>query len=302
MDALKNLKNQAVSGFNQVRNYDYNKTIQDTLAPINDAYTSFKNIWNSFFFTDKVGLLHTKYDETGNVVKDKEGRTIKELFNFDIRKQETLKLSADITDYVVEDNSTVNNNITLKPEIFTFTGTIGDNVIKAPKRTKVSSFVQKKLNPLTALSPKLTTQAQQYLDTFNKISAQADSIVNSVGGALDYMTNLAKEIEPNQKKQVATLIMLFKKRELMTAATDFYALNNVVIQDLSINSVEETTGKIEITMTLKHINFATRLLVQKKQGDGRNAIQTSEVVNKGKTTGKELDKSFLLKTGEFIFQ
>ena len=79
--------------------------------------------------------------------------------------------------YGLENNSTIQNHIVLQPLTITLTGEIGEKVKKARRKNIVSSYIQDKLNPISAFNSEFTTKAQQYINTFNDIVEKIDERV-----------------------------------------------------------------------------------------------------------------------------
>ena len=80
-------------------------------------------------------------------------------FVFDIPDEAKVTLSADITDHWVEDNTTVNDQIAIKPDMIALSGFVGElpyifpgNVINSVEGVAQSTFaeiVEEKLHPKT---------------------------------------------------------------------------------------------------------------------------------------------------------
>lgn len=206
---------------------------------------------------------------------------------FHLRKKEALKLQSSITDYVLENNSSVQNSITLKPIEITLTGVFGENVIKTPRPKNVTKFLQSKLNPLSDFIPQLSVKAQQYLNKVNNSLEKVDNIVQKIGTGLDWLTNLTKNVEPKQKKACLEIMTMWMSRQILTIQTDFIVLKNMVIQSVDFSQNEETTGKSECTISFKQLNFANTIITQSSAPVRQTMLDNTD---KGKTPGSRVSQ------------
>lgn len=251
----------------------YNKTIKQTWEEASSQYDDVKEAWDKIYITP-----------------DKTDLGLDATFEFSIRKSESIRLQSTISDYVSEGNENIQSNITLQPLEFTITGSIGENVIKAPRLSKVSKVLQERLNPLALFNANMTTQAQQYLNKFNDVLENIDNVIDKVGSAFDYVNNFTKNIELNQNKTFLMLMTLWKSRSLLTVKSDFYTANNMAIQSIDFTQGEETRDKSECSITLKQMTFTT---IKTKRVSGTMAKKLNDT-KKGKTEGK--DASILTRT------
>ena len=271
MDSIKNYTSSLGNTFNQysnqAKNYVYNnKYTQKAKEITKSANRDFQELEETY---KKIFIKSNKPQMGG--------------LEFHIRKKEALKLQSSITDYVLENNSSVQNAITLKPIEITLTGVFGENVIKAPRTKNTTKFLQSKLNPIAMFSPDLSVQAQQYLNKVNNTLEKVDDIIQKIGSGLDYLTNLTKNVEPKQKKACLQLMTMWMSRQIITIQTDFIVLKNMVIQSVDFSQGEETTDKSECTISFKQLTFTDTIAVQSSAPVRQTMLDN---INKGKTPGK----------------
>lgn len=246
-------------------NYKFNQTVNEISNEVKENFSKIEEQYKKIFITSNSPQING--------------------FEFDIRKKETLKLQSSITDYVLENNSSVQNAITLKPLEITLTGVFGENVIKQPKVKQLEKTLQSKLNPLAMFNSNMTVQAQQYLNKFNAIAEQVENVVDTIGSAIDYVKNLTKTLTSKQQQAYMNLMTMWITRQSLTIQTDFYTADNMYIQSVDFSQGEETTGKSECTISFKQLTF-TEIKAQKVTTRQRQKMLHD--VNKGKTPGKSV--------------
>lgn len=256
----------------------YNQSVEKIASSTNENLNDINEAWQRVFIEIPDDFTFTTIDAT------KQGYGKISGLEFDIRKREAVKLQSAITDYVLENNSSIQSAITLKPIEISLTGVFGENVIKAPKINKVSKALQSRLNPLAMFVPDLTVQAQQYLNKFNSIVEKIDDVVNTIGSGIDYIQNLAEQAKSKQEKAFYILRILWMTRQLITIKTDFCVLENMAIQSVDFSQGEETRGKSECTISLKQLTFGE--IKREKLSEERRKKQLEEA-NKGKTQGRD---------------
>lgn len=257
---------------NTIKNYNYKQKYDATAGQVVNAvggpYYKFKQIFDKLF-------IESDIEGIGNIT-------------FDLEKKESLKLQSTITDYTLENQEPTQNHIVLKPIEITFTGCFSENTIKAPKKTKINQVLQSKLNPLATFTPNLTIQAQQYLNKLDTLAQKVNNIVDKIGTGIEYIYNLTKTLPTQQAKQCMNLMTLWKSRTSVVVKTKFITLENMVIQDVSIEGPEETRDKIDVVVTLKQITFTNVKTVKKTAKLRSNQTNT---VDKGKTQGKVVSQA-----------
>ena len=204
-----------------------------------------------------------------------------EVYIFDPRGDEDVVLESEITDNWVEDNSTMQDHIGLKPMTITLTGYVGE--LKTTPKTKAQAIAETAstiTQALTPLMPTLTTQSQ-YI--FNR-AEETYNIYNKANKTVDRIENTLKESPvpdeaSNQQQAFGRFYEMWKTRQLSTVYTPFGAFNSMAIEKVSAKQSEDGVYISEFSVTFKQIRIAKTIYVQK-----RNAGRT------GKTLSKEVDK------------
>lgn len=258
---------------NTIKNFNYKDTLATSYKSVNSEFDKLKKAYDEIFITD--------VDEING-------------FTFNIRKTESLKLSSEATDYVIENNTKVQNHITQKPITITLTGEIGEVFIKTPKQIKDIKVLPSKLTPLTGILPPLTIKAQEYLLQMNKVVEKIDDTIKKTDSLFEYINNFTKTAISEQNKAFEKLFTVWKANQLLKIKTEFCSLDNCVITDINFTQGENTKYKSEIAITLKQLTFSNSQQIIRR--DGRNAIQASPVVNHGRTKGISIASAITDKT------
>lgn len=207
-------------------------------------------------------------------------------FVFDYEGENSVSLESDITDHYVEDNSAINDQIALKPEMVTVHGYIGELNDIAPALLKPLKTIADKLAVLSAYTPQLSITAQliyneafQLYQTASLALASAVSVWNAVGGGGNPAQN---------KQQVAfqKLYGYYRNRTLFTVQTPWCTFKNMAIKSIRAVQDETTNVVTDFEITFKIMRFAqasTTDLALTFQGRLQN--QASLGVNTGSSTG-----------------
>lgn len=217
---------------------------------------------------------------------------ISEAFQFDVVQSDSLTLSSNSTDYLVENGSNIQDNVTLNPITFTVSGLVAELVFKQPKKLKGTNYVQSRFNQLSGIAPQLTTSAQQYLDKANNVANQVQSVVDKANGALDLVSNFfSSDGNTKQVRACARLETLWKARTPFTVRTSWITYKNCIIQNLNF-SHSESADASHVSATIKVMNFSIPA-VTLKSTIGRRTSQISSLKNLGKDNGKTVNQSQL---------
>lgn len=190
---------------------------------------------------------------------------------FHYEGEQTALLESDITDHFVEDNTAVQDQIALKPEIITTHGFIGELNDVAPLVLKPLQFVADKLTAVTAYEPELTTTAQlAYTNAFFLYQVGA-SALNSAVSAWNSISGLAGQsvineqgltLQANQSKQQSAFQQFYgywRSRTLFTVQTPWAIFQNMAIQRLRAIQDAETNVITDFEVSFKMIRKASTL-------------------------------------------
>lgn len=217
--------------------------------------------------------------------------------SFDIFEEQSIELSADVTDHYTEQNFAVQDNIANKPLVCTLRGFVAEQV--AERAEPKGEFVElaKRLTTIVSYVPVVTQQARQ---VNNLLTGQKEDkkklLDDSIGTGVD-LFKAFKELNPPKTKQAKAynfLKALYDAKQLVGVDTPFGFLKNMAIQNIVIRQ-GTNSFQSDLSVTLKQIRFATTKLVEfdSNQYQNRTNNQRAEVKNKGKVEGKKVDRSIL---------
>lgn len=210
---------------------------------------------------------------------------------------ETMTLTADVTDYYVENNIAYQEHIALKPKVFVVSGEIGE-LTWFRKDQDESVFwgseqfgaVVQKLTPVVAFVPPIAKQATAIQDKALKIMDLIDSFDNFANRVLNLLSD--DSVNTEQKKSYKYLMALWQRRVPINIRTPYGKIENYVIQSVEFTQPDRTSDKSQVKISFKEFKtvIEKRAKVDKKKLQGRRSAQQAKKQNKGTTTGATMDK------------
>lgn len=187
-------------------------------------------------------------------------------FVFDVEGDSTINLSTEITDHYLEDNSSVQDHISIRPKRVILKRYVGELVFQPDQNLngKVQSTVQK-LTALSQFLPTLSKGAEQIFSlkaedlSFNKLRDSINSkTVNQLTDYWAFGKNLLGQ-ESRQQQAYAYLKSLMEQRILVSLQTPFEFVNNMAIESIVAIQPEGSKYISDFTIVLKQIRFAQLL-------------------------------------------
>lgn len=203
-------------------------------------------------------------------------------FLFDIPGDDEVELETDITDHFLEDNTAVQDQASLKPEIVRVKGFVAEVVAVKQVNQSVSATADP-LPDNPAFVPVLTPGAAQAQATSQALSTAQTAAVTAGKSLWGYFQQQAAQ-QPNQTKQsivFAYFYQLWKSRQLFSVETPNGFWDNMIIQSCKMVQTEETKDKSELAITFKKIRTSTPVTVVAGQLAGRAALEASPTSNNG---------------------
>lgn len=263
------------------------------LSSLTSAMTAAVTLSNLVLVTPQKNVGYQPQDENGFA----EGTTL--LFHFE--DEQMVNLESDITDHYVEDNTVVNDQIALKPEIVTVTGLIGELNNVSPSALSVLKIAAEKLTLVSAYTPELSVtalrvynlaeqayntaalvkkNAVQLWKTLNKLDAGAATI-----GSTGLESGAVDESQTLQQIYFQQFYGHWRNRKLFTVQTPWAIFKNMAIQSLRAIQAEGTQVVTSFEITFKMLRFATtqleQILYSENSSSGRAGQQKSSAVNLG---------------------
>jgi hypothetical protein len=215
-------------------------------------------------------------------------------FVFDIEEDASITLSNDITDHFTEDNTTIQDQIAIKPKRVVLKNFIGEltDIVQGEFQAQAQRVIQK-LTILSALLPAITASTEQSMDAIDGAKRTEnfgiDSIADASGGFLNLFA-LTKNLLPPVTKQEQTYLYLKALRDqkiLVGLQTPFEFMPNMAIETIVAKQDGTTRFVSDFTITLKEIRFAqvqTRALTQSE----KRGLQSKKPVNQNKIAGTDV--------------
>lgn len=202
------------------------------------------------------------------------------LFNF--YGEQTVLLESDITDHFVEDNTALQDQIALRPEIITGQGFIAELTDIAPAALKPLSIAADKLLVVSAYVPSLSIAAILAYNT----ALQAYQVAQlAKGAAVSAWNTLSGSGQVQTKQQIAfqQFYGYWKQRRLFTVQTPWAIFQNCSLKSLRAIQDGDTRTVTDFDVSFKPINFAktsTVTLAQFLQNRAKNqALEGAPVSN-----------------------
>lgn len=215
---------------------------------------------------------------------------------FNYEGEQTVILESDITDHYVEDNTAVQDQIALRPEIITTHGFIGELNDIAPIPLQVLQTAASKLTVVSAYLPVLSVTALLAYTEATLAYEVAASAVNSAvsawssinGGSGSTVLNLSSSISTSalQSKQAVYFQQFYaywKNRVLFTVQTPWGIFANCAIKTLRAIQDETTNVITDFDVSFKVMRFAQTIVTTGNQ-QGRLNSQASPLSNGGTST------------------
>lgn len=186
---------------------------------------------------------------------------------FSQRKNENIKLDSDITDYYIEDNTSRQDNISIKPVTFTLTGLVAEKSMESTEGTlaEMSGFsnLTNSLGGVTSLLPPIP------LNVLTNIVVQAQARLqqfeSQVLGALSGLNKLKNLITGEKEEKTPTaqetafqfFYSAWQARTLFRVETPYSVFKNCAITNISFKQPENTVSYSELSISFKVMRFAS---------------------------------------------
>lgn len=188
---------------------------------------------------------------------------------FHYEGEQTVNCQSDITDHYIEDNTAIQDNITLKPELITTHGFIGDvNNVPPNKILSLAQQAAYALLSVEAYVPQLTATA---ILAYNEATFLAETALNAANAAVAGLNSIAGNngesvidgnslsLAANQSPQQTYFQQFYaywRTRTLFTVQTPWAVFQNCAIQSLRAIQDETTRTITDFEVTFKLLRFA----------------------------------------------
>ena len=213
---------------------------------------------------------------------------------FHYEGEQTVMIESDITDHYVENNTSIQDQVALRPEMITTQGFIGELNDIAPAALQPLQTIADKLTIINAYTPVLSTTALiAYNEAFQAYQLGANAVGSAVAawssltgtGGESVIGSTGIQTQPNQNKQQTAIQQFYgywRNRTLFTVQTPWAVFQNMAIQSLKAIQDEKTNIITDFEVSFKMIRFAsTTAVTLPTTQQGRLQNQSSPLVNNG---------------------
>ncbi len=214
-------------------------------------------------------------------------------FLFHYEGEQTVTIESDITDHYIEDNTAIQDQIALKPEIITTHGFIGELNDVTPFGLQTLKLAANKLTAIGAYTPGLTLTALiAYSEAFllYQVAANAASAaiaawtsVTGTGGD-SVIGNNGIKVSNNQNRQQTAFQQFYgywRKRTLFTVQTPWAIFQNMAIN--SLRAIQDAETRVITDFEIKFKMIRTAVV--------KNSITATSVDGQLKSQAAPLDNS-----------
>lgn len=220
-------------------------------------------------------------------------------FLFDIVGPEDLNLDSDITDHYVEDNTSIQDHIALRPERFTVKGYAGEISDLFPSGVSIAMSIVEKVAVLATMAPQFAAQAEQLYAQIANRNASLSQLINTATSVYDIF---AQAVTTATRQQAAFnyFYSLWLARTLCTVETPWNVFTDMAIEAVRGHQGEDNKNISEFSVTFKKVrkvSIAVSAGLTVTRYAGRASELASSLVSQGVVSGKTTDPSLVIGTG-----
>lgn len=258
--------------------------------------TEITNRFNGSSITEKFGAVKDHIKEYFLMGDTEDGLVDLKL---DIVGEETLSADCDVTDHYVESNIAYQDQISLKPKIYTISGEIGELVwYQKDSASQMLGQVAQRLEGVISFLPISSRSFTQFKTKAMKALQWVDTASNALSKVSNLFSDSFTDSEGNDKSRSVSnqeqayeyLVMFRDYRQLLTVKTPWGILQNYVITNMQFTQPKETKDKSYISITLKEFRETSlgdpvKFDMNKYQGNA--AFENQPKIDNGKTSGED---------------
>lgn len=252
-----------------------------------DSWTDLTNRFNhGSFGSDQLTALKDHIKEYFIVGQGTEGIANLRL---DIVGDETLTVESDVTDHYVESNQAYQDQISLKPKIYTINGEVGELVwYQKDSASQIFGQVAQRLEGVVSFLPIRSRSFTQMKKTVMQAAQWVDTASNAVSKLSNLMSDSFGTVT-HQQQAYNELLAMRDGRSPLTIQTPWGILKDYVITSLKLTQPKETKDKSIISITFKEFRTTSVSTVKfNPEKFQRNAgIENQPKVDNGKTEGED---------------
>lgn len=202
------------------------------------------------------------------------------LFHFE--GEQTFSFQSEITDYSAQDNTSIQDHISLAPVEVTTKGFIGELTDVPPNRIlAIAKIAATKLTSVAGYLPSLSLTA---LIAYNEAAFAYAMIENTFNTAVDTFDSIAtggaKAAQNKQQTFFHRIYDYWQKRRLFTIQTPWQVMPDMAIKSVRVLQEADTDSVSTFEVTFKKMNFVSSVQLS-QTSDNRQSQATAALVNGG---------------------
>lgn len=176
-------------------------------------------------------------------------------FIFDIIGVEEMMLESEITDHYTEDNTSIQDQIALRPERFMLSGLVGE-ISNQPVSPFTSVLTQlQSFGAPSALIAAFSPQAAQVYDGLTNIANNGQNIINQAANIYTLFSDLSTTTN-KQTNAFQYFYALWQGRQLCEIETPWGIFENMAIESVRAKQDDNTRQISDFAVTFKRMRFA----------------------------------------------
>ena len=228
---------------------------------------------------------------------------------FNYEGEQTATMTSDVTDHFIENNTAIQDQVALKPNVITTHGFVGELNDIFPGIPQTFNELESKLVTISSYTPQLSltallalqTAQQAYqvvsnlaksaVSTYASINGQGQqSVINGSGISNSNPALINNLTQTQQQIYFAQFYGYWSNRTLFTVQTPWAVFQDMIIQSLHVIQDETTNTVSDFNVTFKQLRFAASQTISTSSDptsfdnaftDGQLNQQSSSEVNQG---------------------
>lgn len=208
----------------------------------------------------------------------------------DIVGDESLSADSDITDHYVESNTAYQDQISLKPKIYTINGEVGELVwYQKDNASQIFGQVAQRLEGIVSFLPIRSKSFNQMKSKVMKAAQWVDTASNAVSKISNLMSDSFGSVT-HQQQAYQELVAIRDGRQPVNVKTPWGILEDYAITNLKLTQPKETKDKSTISITFKEFRTTSvgKVAFDASKYQGNAVYENQPAVDNGKTAGTDV--------------
>lgn len=210
----------------------------------------------------------------------------------DIIGDETLTVDSDVTDHYVESNTAYQDQISIKPKIYTVSGEVGELVwYQKDSASQIFGQVAQRLEGVISFLPVRSKSFNQFKDKAMKVAQWVDTASNLASKVSNLWNSATTGSLTHQQQAYQELLAMRDNRQpLPMIKTPWGILQDYVITNIKLTQPKETKDKSFISITFKEFRTVSVSTVKfdPEKYQGNAVFEHQPKVDNGKASGLDV--------------